>query len=67
MDVSVSFVNSFNFRFTGFYRNPKSDLRSHSCDLLRLFHSLSNLSCLVAGDFNDILFINEKTGQDWNT
>lgn len=53
------------FYFTGFYGNPKHNLRYLSWDLLNRIassHSNSNAGWLVGRDFNEILYDKEKKG-----
>ena len=48
------------WRFTGFYGDPETASRENSWDLLRSLSHRHNLPWLCMGDFNEILFANEK-------
>ncbi|XP_073152290.1 uncharacterized protein [Henckelia pumila] len=53
------------WRFTGFYGNPDSRLRSQSWSLLERLagiHEFINTPWLIGGDFNEICFDSEKVG-----
>ena len=45
----------YEWHFTGFYGEPKTNRRHHSWDLLRTLKSQSTLPWFCAGDFNEIL------------
>lgn len=67
IDVYISLINSFSFRFMRFYGNPRPELRKHYSDLLKCLHFMSSLPWHVVGDFNEIFFPNEKIGRDRNS
>ncbi|GMI80763.1 hypothetical protein HRI_001745600 [Hibiscus trionum] len=50
------------WRCTGFYGAPEEQLREASWDLLRLLNDVPEVPWLVIGDFNEIMFANEKLG-----
>ncbi|MBA0730167.1 hypothetical protein Golax_022929 [Gossypium laxum] len=50
------------WRFTGFYGLPVESRRRQLWDLLRQLASNSNHPWIVMGDFNEVLFSNEKQG-----
>lgn len=50
------------WRFTGFYGEPRRELRHRSWECLRLLNSKSNLPWLCAGDFNEVLEASEHFG-----
>ncbi|XP_058767513.1 uncharacterized protein LOC131641227 [Vicia villosa] len=52
-----------NWRLTGFYGFPESSRRRDSWNLIRNLADSSNLPWCIIGDFNDILFSNEKKGR----
>lgn len=58
--------NSPYFCFTGFYGNPKVELRRFSWDLLWRLHYLFNLPWLVVGDLDEILLPDKKTSREEN-
>ncbi|TXG67033.1 hypothetical protein EZV62_008308 [Acer yangbiense] len=45
---------------SGFYKEPKAGNRVFSWELLIRLHSIDNLHWLCGGDFNELLFRNEK-------
>ncbi|KAH1098558.1 hypothetical protein J1N35_015479 [Gossypium stocksii] len=53
---------SFRWRFTGFYGAPNVREKAKSWNLLRRLGQNNSLPWLVGGDFNDILYANEKQG-----
>lgn len=50
------------WRFTGFYRESKRELRYKSWDRLQLLKSKSSLPWLCASDFNEVLDPSEHFG-----
>ncbi|XP_075655081.1 uncharacterized protein LOC142625281 [Castanea sativa] len=54
--------NGLSWRFIGFYRHPETHLKEESWKLLSFFCNQFNLPWFCCGDFNEILFMNEKTG-----
>ncbi|XWS43180.1 hypothetical protein CRYUN_Cryun16bG0080700 [Craigia yunnanensis] len=50
------------WRFTGFYGNPGTSKRKQSCSLLKTLRDRPRLPWLCAGDFNEILAMDEKIG-----
>lgn len=50
------------WRFTGFYEEPRRDLRKNSWYLLRFFRKQLDLPWLCAGDFNEVLLPEEHFG-----
>ena len=50
------------WQFTGFYGDPETANRESSWSLLRLLSQRSNLPWVCIGDFNEILFAEEKQG-----
>ncbi|GMI69903.1 hypothetical protein HRI_000659600 [Hibiscus trionum] len=63
IDVHITDLDSTNtWRFKGFYGNPITSQRSHSWNFLRSLNTDPSMSWLVAGDFNEVLYANEKTG-----
>lgn len=64
IDCLVSYCNRCWY-FTGFYGNPKCNLRHLSWDLLNKIaktHTSDSIGWLVGGDFNEILYEMEKQG-----
>ncbi|KAK2638243.1 hypothetical protein Ddye_026038 [Dipteronia dyeriana] len=49
-------------RFTGFYGHPEQNQRSHAWILLKWLHDMYKLPWLCAGDFNEIIYDDEKLG-----
>ena len=63
IDVVISeSSNGFVWRFTGFYGHPEAHLREESWKLLSLLNNQFNIPWFCCGDFNEILFMNEKAG-----
>lgn len=50
------------WRYTGFYGCPERERRRESLEMLRYLYTQSNLPCLIIGDFNDMMFRDEKRG-----
>ena len=50
------------WRFTGFYGAPETQHRMNSWNILRLLHSQSSLPWCCAGDFNELVSLDEKRG-----
>ena len=50
------------WRFTDFYGNPDTANQEHSWGLLQTLSHRFNLPWICMGDFNEILFANEKMG-----
>lgn len=50
------------WKLTGFYRNPNTSLRADSWCLLQSLSTVSDLTWVVIGDFNEIRNVEEKEG-----
>lgn len=50
------------WRFTGFYGEPRRELRGRSWDCLKFLNTQSELPWLCAGDFNEVLEAHEQFG-----
>lgn len=68
-DVGVQLIASsnidwegFSWRFTGFYGFPELSKKKLSWDLIRDLNNFSNLTWVIGGDFNEILWCHEKEG-----
>lgn len=59
----VSSPDNVVYRLTGFYGHPSTQLRSQSWELLRRISSSIASDWFVFGDFNEILFVDEKNGR----
>lgn len=55
-------IDSFTWRFTGFYGHPVTHLRGDSWKLLSYLNNQFSLPWFCCGDFNEILSVNEKAG-----
>lgn len=53
---------SEEWRFTGFYRNPKTSKRDESWQLLQRLSKGNTLSWVHVGDFNELMHDGEKEG-----
>ena len=62
IDVVMSREDSFTWRLTGIYGEPQAGAREKMWKLMTIIHGQSNLPWMVLGDFNEILFENEKQG-----
>ncbi|KAM0920436.1 hypothetical protein ACQ4PT_007528 [Festuca glaucescens] len=60
--ISNGESNGKEWRFTGFYGEPKREKRAESWFLMRFLRSTPDLSWLCAGDFNGILSQEEQCG-----
>ncbi|KAK2661255.1 hypothetical protein Ddye_007788 [Dipteronia dyeriana] len=62
IDVKIKRDRGLWWRFTGFYGKPEHYQWKHSWTLLRRIAGMSNLPWICIGDFNEILWDNEKMG-----
>ncbi|VFQ82721.1 unnamed protein product [Cuscuta campestris] len=62
VDVMVSLGGALPWRLTGFYGNPRRDLRQTSWDLLRSLKVRSSLPWVAISDFNAVCASSEKRG-----
>ncbi|XP_019156322.1 PREDICTED: uncharacterized protein LOC109153039 [Ipomoea nil] len=62
VDVGVTIPGFPEWRMTGYYGFSERTRRAESWDLLRTLSGSSNLPWVVIGDFNDLLYQNEKRG-----
>ncbi|XP_050290036.1 uncharacterized protein LOC126728215 [Quercus robur] len=62
IDVVINQGEDDTWRFTGFYGDPDTASRENSWDLLRSLSHRFNFPWMCMGDFNEILFANEKVG-----
>ncbi|XP_019175465.1 PREDICTED: uncharacterized protein LOC109170766 [Ipomoea nil] len=62
VDVGVTIAGFPEWRMTGYYGFSERTRRTESWDLLRALSSRSTLPWVVIGDFNDLLYQNEKRG-----
>ncbi|XP_065637920.1 uncharacterized protein LOC136071032 [Quercus suber] len=60
--VIVESGNGFSWRFIGLYGHPETHLREESWKLLSFLCNQFNLPWFCCGDFNEILSMNEKSG-----
>jgi len=61
VDLSVVGVDKFKWRFTCFYSFPERHKRRQSWNLLRALSCRSTLSWVCIGDYNDLLWVEDKT------
>lgn len=50
------------WRFTGFYRHPKTSRLSKSWALLETLSTCSDLPWVCMGDYNELMYASEKEG-----
>ncbi|GMJ10395.1 hypothetical protein HRI_004708700 [Hibiscus trionum] len=63
IDAMISRDSDDNcWRFTGFYGAPEEQLRAESWNLLRHLDDSPDIPWVGMGDFNEILYTNEKVG-----
>ena len=62
IDVVINQGADDAWQFTGFYGDPDTASRENSWDLLRSLSHRFNLPWMCMGNFNEILFANEKLG-----
>ncbi|XP_019183730.1 PREDICTED: uncharacterized protein LOC109178648 [Ipomoea nil] len=62
VDVGVTIAGFHEWRMTGYYGFSERTRRAESWDFLRTLSGRSNLPWVVIGDFNDLLYQNEKRG-----
>jgi hypothetical protein len=62
IDVDVVGEDSFKWRLTGIYGQPRQEMRKETWRLMRTLHHQSNLPWMCVGDFNEILYSFEKQG-----
>ncbi|XP_073357687.1 uncharacterized protein [Aegilops tauschii subsp. strangulata] len=62
IDVSVENANGDMWRLTGIYGEPNWNCKHRTYQLIRDLHAQSRLPWLVIGDFNEILYSDEKEG-----
>lgn len=55
-------IDGKSFRITGFYGEPKTELRSKSWDALRYLRRKDNQPWLCVGDYNEALLQSKKFG-----
>lgn len=60
IDLIVTTEDEIKWRLTGIYGHPNRGLRHHSWELLNRLKSLSSMSSIVRGDFNEIDHFSEK-------
>ena len=63
IDSHVQINDSIIWRFTGFYGHPEGDRKKESWALLDQLHSIDTLPWLSMGDFNEILSLDERSGE----
>jgi exonuclease III len=63
IEAHVQVLPSQLWRFTGFYGHPKGHRHRESWALLNKLNGMDQLPRLCMGDFNEILFVDERTGE----
>ncbi|KAK3218544.1 hypothetical protein Dsin_012514 [Dipteronia sinensis] len=67
IDVKIKRDKGLWWRFMGFYGKPVQDQRKHSSTLLRRLATMSHLPWICIGDFNEIMWDNEKGQGDFDS
>ena len=62
IDIGITKQDGFKWRFTGIYGEPATEKRERTWKLLRILKERMKLPWLCAGDFNEIMYGNEKRG-----
>ena len=62
IDMVIKEEDLFVWRFSGVYGESKSDEKEKTWDTLKSLHAALSLPWVCAGDFNEVLFANEKEG-----
>lgn len=62
IDFEVENDQIGRWRYTGFYGCPERGRRRESWNLIRYLESKSDLPWCIIGDFNDLMFAEEKRG-----
>lgn len=62
MDIIIK-EGGREWRFSGIYGEPKTELRDKTWGILRYLHAQSDLPWLCAGDFNEIISADEQQGE----
>ena len=62
--ISCDELGEKHWRFTGFYGEPRKELRKNSWYLLRFLRAQLDLPWLCAGDFNEVLSADEHFGRN---
>lgn len=63
IDAAIS-CEGKQWRFTGIYGEPRTELRTKTWDALRYLRAQDDLPWIVAGDFNEILRQEEQRGRN---
>ncbi|XP_073361310.1 uncharacterized protein [Aegilops tauschii subsp. strangulata] len=61
IDAEIQFEGK-TCRFTGFYGEPRTELRKKSWDAIRFLRAQDNLPWLCVGDFNEAMFQSDQFG-----
>jgi hypothetical protein len=64
MVLSCASLNVQQWRFTGFYGEPRRELQKESWYLLRFLRAQSFIPWMCAGDFNEVLVGEEQFGKN---
>ena len=62
IDSHVQINDGITWRFTGFYGHPEGHKKKESWALLDKLHSMDSLPWLSMGDYNEILSLDERSG-----
>jgi len=64
IDAEIRDINKGKWRLTGYYGFPNNGRRQEAWNFLRQLANVSNLPWCIIGDFNDILSLDEKKGNN---
>ncbi|KAE8806573.1 hypothetical protein D1007_17390 [Hordeum vulgare] len=64
MDLEIKEEYGFKWRFTCMYGKPRAEKKLLMWKLMRIFHNQASHPWLCAGDFNKVLFVDEKESEN---
>ncbi|KAE8795851.1 hypothetical protein D1007_29196 [Hordeum vulgare] len=62
IDMEIREEGGFNWTFTSMYEEPRAEKKILTWKLMRILHNQASLPWLCAGDFNEVLLVDEKEG-----
>ncbi|KAE8774428.1 hypothetical protein D1007_53200 [Hordeum vulgare] len=67
MDLEIKEEDGFKWRFTEIYGVPRAEKKHVTWKVMRILHNQASLPWVCAGDFNEVLFADEKEGGNEKT